>query len=239
MSILFILLVVAILWLLLIRPLKTKSKEREQTPIQPKGISNQSSNHLERPTSQAFSFCPSCGSKLKEGAKFCTSCGNPISAMGQSESTNHQFRQTAPTQNPIQSVNIRGKYLSTAQKIWNLVSVDQLLDTFSYSDGMILVKSQGGKTIHAPLSQLSVYFKYNQSTEQRMATISYQGKEIEFVEAWASINEINTITILDVLSKAGIVYGAESITPESIAKAKQIKAQQALTRLYISQMLRR
>lgn len=240
-SYIFIILLIVIFWLFIIRPKKKKNQEKEQIPKQPwaKGISNQPDSHLERPTSHAFSFCPSCGSKLKEGAKFCTSCGNPVSTMGQNEPTNQQFSHTSPTQNSIQNITIKGKYLSGAQKIWNLVSENQLLDTFSYTNGMVLVKSQGGETIHAPLSQLSVYFEYNQTTEQRKATISYQGKEIEFIEAWASISEIKTITILNVLSKAGTVYGTESITPESIAKAKQIKAQQALTRFYMGQMLRR
>ena len=230
---------IALLLVYFLKILKTIGDKRKEFQQSMNSNPNQFADDSNPSMTQKQTFCTSCGARLKEGARFCTSCGNPVSTIGQSVSPSQQFRQTAPSQNSIQNVNIRGKYLTTAQRIWNVVSEDQLLDTFSYFDGMVLIKSQGGKTIHAPLYQLSVYLKFNQTTEQRMATINYQGKEIKFVEAPTSINEAKTSTILEVLSKAGTVYGAESITPESIAKAKQIKSQQMVRGFFMGQMMRR
>ena len=230
---------IALLLVYFLKILKTIGDKRKEFQQSMNSNPIQFAKDADTSTPQKQSFCTSCGAKLKEGAKFCTSCGNSVSILGQNVSPIQQFRQTVPTQNSIQNVNIRGKYLSTAQRILNVVSEDQVLDTFSYSDGMVLIKTQGGKTIHAPLYQLSVCFQYIQATEQRMATIKYQGKKIEFIEAPTSINEAKTSTILDVLLKAGTVYGADSITPESITKAKQIKSQQMIRGFYMGQMMRR
>ncbi len=224
-SLIFIILLIVIFWLFFIRPKRKNAQEKEQITIQSTTNSsiNQPIMKFGQPFSQQQSFCSSCGSKLNEGVRFCPKCGNPISVVGQNISSTQQYRQTVPSMNTIPNVYIKGKILTKTQRILNLVSADQLIDVFSFSNGMVSIKTQGNKTLYAPLCNMSVYFQYNPSTEQRIATINYQGNEIEFVEASTSINKVETSTIFDILSKAGTTYGVESISPEGIAMSNQIK----------------
>lgn len=224
-SLIFIILLIVIFWLFFIRPKRKNAPKKEQITIQPlvNNPINQSVSKTGKPISQQQSFCSSCGSKLNEGARFCSKCGNPISVVGQNISSTQQYKQTIPSMNTIPNVYIKGKILTKTQRILNLVSANQLIDVFSCSNGIVSIKTQGNKTLYAPLCNMSVYFQYNPSTEQRIATISYQGNEIEFVEAPTSINKAETSAIFDILSKAGTTYGVESITPEGIAMSNQIK----------------
>ena len=233
-SLIFIVFLIVIFWLFFIRPKKKKNQVSEQFPIQPRADNayNQAVSLIDQPASQSFSFCPSCGSKLKEGAKFCSGCGNAVSTVGQLKLSTKQFNQTAQTVHGIANVYIKGNQLTRTQRVLNLVSANQLIDTFSYSNGMLSIKTQGEKSLYAPLSQCSTYFQYIPATKQRFVTIKYQNTKIEFAEVPDSISTTETNAIFDILLKAGTTYDAESISPEGIATANQIhkiKQQAAIT----------
>ena len=240
-SLIFIVFLIVIFWLFFIRPKKKKNQINEQFPIQPKvdNVYNQVASHIDQQASQPFSFCPSCGSKLKEGANFCSGCGNAVSTVGQIKSSTKQFNQTAQTAHGIANVYIKGNQLTRTQRILNLVSANQLIDTFSYSNGMLSIKTQGEKSLYAPLSQCSTYFQYIPSTKQRFVTIKHQNTKIEFAEVPDSISTTETNAIFDILLKAGATYDAESISPEGIATANQIHKikQQAAIATQISKQI--
>lgn len=79
-SLIFIILLIVLFWLFFLRPKRKDAQEKEQITMPPatNNIPNQPINQSGQPTSQSFSFCPSCGSKLKDGARFCSKCGNAV-----------------------------------------------------------------------------------------------------------------------------------------------------------------
>lgn len=168
-------------------------------------------------------YCSSCGARLKEGARFCSNCGNPIATSEQVAPTAQQFWQTIPTINMIPDINIKGNHLTKAQRILNLVSDNQLVEWFSFSNGIVTLKTLGEKSLQAPLNQLSVSFQYWASSNQRTIDIEFQGRKIELVETPASMSKTDFDNIIAVLSQAGTTYNLDSITQENMAVADQLE----------------
>ena len=75
---------ISVFWLLFLCTKRKKAKENgmlnAQPPIQsPASFSqNQQVHKEEQKESRPISFCSSCGSKLKPGARFCSNCGNSV-----------------------------------------------------------------------------------------------------------------------------------------------------------------
>lgn len=176
-------------------------------------------------------YCSSCGARLKEGARFCSNCGNPISTSKQVASSAQQFTQTIPTINMIPVVNIKGNHLNKTQRILNLVSDNQLVEWFSFYNGIVSLKTLGEKSLQAPLNQLSVSFQYWANTKQRTVIIKYQSCKIELVETPASMSKTDFDNIIAVLSQAGTTYNLESITQENMDVADQLESFQRGYRL--------
>lgn len=225
-SLIFILLLCLIFWLFFIRPKRKQRKEEENAPLQSSADAipyQHSKAQLEQSSaSTPFSFCPSCGSKLKEGARFCSNCGNVISQTGQSMTPTQHFHQATQAAYSIPNVYIKGKALSKTQRVLNLAPRDNLIDTFSYSNGAVYIQTQSGASIQAPLNLLSVSFQYWPNTQQRTATVEYQGCKISFSEATSSISKADYDMIFFVLSNAETTYNLENISQENMALADQM-----------------
>lgn len=225
-NLIIILLLCHIFWLCFIRPKRKERKEKEKASLQSRddAIYHQHSNtKMERSSvSTPFSFCPSCGSKLKEGARFCSNCGNVILQMGQNMTPPQHFQQAMQAAYTIPNVYIKGKALSKAQRVLNLASSEQLIDVFSFSNGIVYIQTQGNQSLQAPLNSLSASFQYWPNTKQRTATIEFQGQKINLAEAPTSVSKADYDKVFYVLSQAGTTYGAESISPENMALADQM-----------------
>ena len=225
-SLIFILLLCLIFWLCLIRPKRKERKEKEKAPLQSKddALPYQHPNaEVERSfASTPLSFCPSCGSKLKEGARFCSNCGNVISQMGQNMAPPQHLHQVTQAPYTIPDVYIKGKALSKTQRVLNLASSEQLIEFFSFSNGIVYIQTQGNQSMQAPLNLLSASFHYWPNTKQRTVTIEFQGQKINLAEATTSVSKADYDRVFYVLSLAGTTYGAESISPENMALADQM-----------------
>lgn len=168
-------------------------------------------------------FCSSCGARLKDGARFCSNCGKPILTSEQDAPMVQQFKQNVPIINTVPDIYIKGNHLDKARRILNFVSDNQLVEWFSYSNGIVSLKTLGEKSLQAPLNQLSVSFQYWANTRQRTVKIKYQGCKIELVETPASMNKLDFDKIIAVLSQAGTTYNLDSMTQENMAVANQLE----------------
>lgn len=221
-SLLWPALIIAIIVIVTLR--KKKAKSNVQATIQAHGISpvqQQMYNNVSQANRQ-MSFCPSCGAQLKGESRFCSNCGKAVSSAQQSAPPIQQYKQTASIINAVPDIYIKGKPLSKAQRVLNLASSEQLIDVFSFSNGIVYIQTQGNQSLQAPLNFLSASFQYWPNTKQRTATIEFQGQKINLAEAPTSVSKADYDKVFYVLSQAGTTYGAESISPENMALADQM-----------------
>lgn len=143
---------------------------------------------------------------------------------------------TTTSGSSIPDVYIKGNILSKTQRILNLVSNENLIHVFSFSNGIVSIKTQTGFLLQGPLNEISVDFKYSGSTKQRMATINYHGRKIEIVEVSAAIPKAGNDTIFSVLSHAGQVNGLYYITPDGMAQADQLAQMRTMQQIRQNQI---
>lgn len=136
----------------------------------------------------------------------------------------------------IPDVYIKGNILSKTQRILNLVSSENLIHVFSFSNGVVSIKTQTGCLLQGPLNEISVEFKYSGSTGQRQANINYKGRRIEIIEEHAAISQADNDKIFAVLSHAGNVNGLYYITPEGMAQARQLAQMKTMQQIRQTQL---
>lgn len=119
----------------------------------------------------------------------------------------HNVAEDATTLASIPSFTVTAKPMSTFSKVMNLAYDDnQLLQSFSYSNQLVVIRMKSGKTISCPLVNLSVAFQ--KQTGNIFYTVKGCGVKIDFYQT-TNISDKEWDAINSILCLAGETYGRD------------------------------